>query len=438
MNAPSGKSYLRHTAQLGDVKTFDEYVDAGLDISELDNAPLRWALIHRHHEIVRRLIKLGVNFYENVGEFLAIAAKNGDAVGLKLLLDATNSPIDQDELNHALFAGIASKNPAVVRMLLRAGANATAENDRPAIEASCVGSPEILQLLFRHGANLDLPSGQPLFNAVFGNHWDTLLYLLRAAVDPNAQSGTALILAISNGQAEMVELLLAYGAKLVNPVFIANAADSDSLETLLLLLEEGYQLHPYADVVVQSAAKNAAPRVLRYVLEREQVQSSTLDEGLLDAVQKASGPTVDILLKHGANPQFNGSSCLKIAVRSHEFVIAQRLIEAGARVTDLDASAVTTCIEEEEWEFLRLILRHGVATQAAQLTQNQSKALFFMTQPRHHLFDTDDKPHPKSIRDERSKFLRAAANLAAPTAPDRQLFFANWLKEFCTLAKSLD
>jgi ankyrin repeat protein len=128
---------------------------------------------------------------------------------------------------------------------------------------------EILELSHPHGADLDAGEGQPLFNAVMGEHLGGVKFLVLSGADVNARMGISITLAVRNGDAEIVEFLIAYGARLATPSQIADAAQCDSLETLLLLQNHGYQLHPFADEVVAEAAKSATPRLLKYVLEHK-------------------------------------------------------------------------------------------------------------------------------------------------------------------------
>ena len=429
-NSPPVPASLRHAAALGNSDEVQRLLQAGTPVNEFDNAPLRAALRHRHAAIVRILISAGAVIGENADEFLEIAAKNGDAASLKILLDSMNIPILPNVLDRIFYAAIAAKNPAAVKILLRAGANPTSGKHRPVQEAACAGSVDILKLLHRHGADLDAREGQPLFNAVVGEHFNAIKFLILSGVDVNARLGISIALAVSNGHAEIVELLVAAGAKLAHPAQIADAAHSDSLETLLLLQHYGYELHPYADETVTEAGKNAAPRVLKYVLEREVVHPLTLADALENAVRKACEPCVDILISHGAIPCLNKSQCLKLAIEQHEMVIARKLIAAGSLVTDLEASALFHTAQAGDWDFLLLLLRHGIATMPVHFSQSHALEFFRRVTPQMLLRDHEGTCFPASIRQERQIFAQNIGAVAAQQSGDDAITVACWLTKF--------
>ena len=427
---PTFPPTLRHAAQLGHVEMLEELMQEGMAIGELDNAPIRWALRHRHSKIVQRLLAAGADITDNAEEFLHLAAKNGDTVSLKALLKFMKVPILPNALDLIFYDTIQSRNPAAVKISLRAGANPTSQNNRPVMEAACAGSEEILQLLHKHGADLHAQDGQALFNAVMGEHWQAIIFLCLARVDANARSGIAIALAVSKGHAEIVELLLAYGARLAHGAQIADAADEDSLETLLLLIEKGYEFSPYANEVVASAGKSASPRVLKYVLERETVHPLTLIGALENSVRKASEKCVDILIEHGAVASWNQSLCLKIAVDSREFGIARKLIYAGAMVSDLNPTAVVYAIESEDWEFLVMLLQYGIPIMPAALHLSYALKFFRHITAKQLLRDGVGDKFPDNIIQDRQIFVKNIGAIATNNSSDDAIAVGLWITGF--------
>jgi ankyrin repeat protein len=418
---------LRHAAGQGDAALVQQLLRAGAPVDEFDHAPMRRALQHRHAEIVRLLLAAGADISSQAEEFLCLAAKKGDAASLKLLLNYMKTPILPNAIDRAFYAAIASRNPAVVKILLAAGADPTVENNQPVLHAATAGSVEILRLLQRHGADLAAQQGQAVFNATVQNHLAATEFLIASGADLSARLDVSVVLAISNGQAAVLELLLHAGGKLVNPSQIADAADTDSLETLLILIHHGYDFLPYADDLVKAAAWRSAPRVLKYVLEHAPVSQSALDTGLENCARHDHETVLHLLLKHGAKASANRSASLRIAIESRAFHSAQILLAAGANARDLDARLVVTTVKAAQWPFLVALLQGGVFLDNIILTPSQAIEFFSHVNPPQFLRDTQGVLLPISTRKERQRFAKITGTTAAKQSDMDAGKVAQWL-----------
>lgn len=191
--------------------------------------------------------------------FTAIHANNPE--GVRLLVGAEPELLHSRSpsgLSPVLFAAYYHR-PYVLDVLLEAGptldvfeAAATgqplpAEADphvfntdgfTPLHLAAMFGRSETVRTLLEAGADLHAVSrnpqaAQPLHSALGGRHWDTARLLLEAGADPSAaQAGgwTPLLLAVREGQADIVAELLARGA---DP-----HSQTDEGETAALLAQE--------------------------------------------------------------------------------------------------------------------------------------------------------------------------------------------------------
>jgi len=406
-------STLRHAAGQGDTDTVRKLLQAGAQVDELDHAPMRWALKHRHAEIVQLLFAAGADISSQAEEFLCLATKNGDAANLKLLLNYMNTPILPNALDRAFYAAIASRNPAVVKILLTAGANPTAEDNQPVLHAATAGSVEILRLLQRNGADLAAQKGQAIFNAVVQNHLAVIEFLIASGADLSARLDISVAMAIGYGHAAILELLLNAGGKLNNPSQIADVADADSLETLLLLIHHGYDFIPFADDLVKAAAWRTAPRILKYVLEHAPVSQSALDTGLENCARHDHETVLNLLLKHGAKASANRSASLRIAIESRAFLSAQILFAAGADARDLDARLVVATIKVAQWPFLVALLQGGVSVATIMLAADHAVKFFDHVTPSQFLRDAQSVMLSISIRKERQQFAKITGTTAA-------------------------
>ncbi|MCY0945497.1 ankyrin repeat domain-containing protein [Streptomyces antarcticus] len=130
------------------------------------------------------------------------------------------------KLSRRLFDAISKDDAAVVRALLRAGADpdrADCEGTTPLYEASVRGRSEIARLLLAAGASPNAESsglgaeGTPLCAAACWGHTETVRELLAHAADPNLHEdhGTGwspLQWAVRGPHPETAGLLLAAGA----------------------------------------------------------------------------------------------------------------------------------------------------------------------------------------------------------------------------------
>ena len=404
-----------------------QLLQAGARLDEFDHAPLRRALRGRHAEVVRILLAAGVDISAQADEFLEIATENGDAICLKLLLNHMQIRIAPNVLDRVFYAAIASRNPAAVKILLRVGANPAAEDNRPVMEASCAGSVEILRLLHRHGADLHAQNGQALCNTVIADHQDAARFLIDSGANINARLNLSVTLAVSYGHTAMLEMLLRAGGKLADPSLIVDTADNDSLESLMILLDYGYRLSPYIDEIVRTAARRAAPRILKYVLETAQVAQSSLDAALEHAAGNYNENVVELLLNHGADASVNCSAALKIAIESRQFNLARRLIAAGADARRLNSYSLVITIKAKQWPLFITLLQSGVSVASTLLRPEQAVEFVAHITAAQLLRDTQGISLPASMRAERQRFAKATANTAARASGDDAIKVACWL-----------
>ena len=431
-------STLRHAAGQGDTDTVRKLLQAGAQVDEFDHAPMRWALRQRRAEIVQFLFAAGADISSQAEEFLRLAAKNGDAASLKLLMNYMNTPILPNALDHAFYDAIASRNPAVVKILLHAGANPTAEDNQPVLRAATAGSVEILRLLQRHGADLAAQKGQAVFNAVVQNHLAATEFLITSGADMSGRLDISVGMAISYGHAATLELLLNAGGKLANPRLITDAADTDSLEILLLLIHHGYDFIPFANDLVKAAAWRTAPRILKYVLEHAPVSQSALDTGLENCARHDHETVLNLLLKHGAKASANRSASLRIAIESRAFHSAQILLAAGASAHDLDARLIVAIVKAGQWPFLIALLQGGVSVAAIMLAADHAVKFFDHVTPSQFLRDAQGALLPISTRKERQRFVKITGTTAAKQSDLDAGKVAQWLTEFLIELNSRD
>jgi ankyrin repeat protein len=155
---------------------------------------------------------------------LRVAATNGDLQRVQELLKAgvdVNLPLGLPS-NSVLNRAIESGKPAVVEVVLKAGANPNAVGETgmsPLLIAGFFGNPEIIQLLIKHGARTDIVEERhkntALLTAIRKGHADAVGVLIKAGADPNQgrEWGDApLCRAQSLGRTDIASMLAQAGA----------------------------------------------------------------------------------------------------------------------------------------------------------------------------------------------------------------------------------
>ena len=429
---------LRHAAASGDLKTIRKLLHTGADASDMDNAGLRRALRHERVKIVRLLLKAGADFSESMEEFLHLAAKHRNAQSLKILLRAGKTPILQPVLNRVLYTAITAANTQAVAVLLAAGADPKADAHRSVRLAAIAGSVPILQILRRQDVDFNVKEGEALFNAVSESHLDATKYILQCGVNVNARAHMAVTAAAVAGDSEILETLLDAGGTLQRPYLITDVAARDSVESLLLLIRRGCEFHSYAADIAMNSVRHNALRVLQYVHHNATIPQRARDLELQIAADKTSEKIVDFLLERGADPSADKSDALQRAVKTQRITIAEKLIKAGALVTDLDASAVTITAKAANWPFLIHLLRHSLSVSNVILSTWEAVAFFHHVPPRAFLEDANGKLQPRNIRKVRQAFAKTNGRVASQKSGDEAKFVCCWLADFLIIQRGHD
>ena len=424
---------LRRAAARGDTRAVRRLLRSGNQADDMDNAAMRRALRHGHAKIVKLLLNAGVDFSENMEEFLQFAAKHRDAQSLKMLLRAVKTALPQAVLNQVLFTAIKTRNTQAVDVLIVAGSNPKTDENRPARLAATAGSVPILEILRRHGADFDAREGEILSNAVNGNHLDATKYILQCGVNVNAHAHMAITAAMVLGDSEILEALLDAGGTLQHPYLVTDITARDSVECLLILIRRGCEFQAYAADIAINAVRHNAPRVLRYVYQHATVSQRARDLQLQVAADKSGETILDLLIQHGADPSADNSDSLKRAIKSQKLRFAGKLINAGARIRDLDASAFVATTQAGNWAFLIDLLQRALPVTGLILSTDQAAIFFRHVSPPAFICDTDGDLLPANIRQERNRFARINGGAASQKSGDEAKFVCLWLADFLTI-----
>ncbi|XP_015250018.1 PREDICTED: ankyrin repeat domain-containing protein 50-like [Cyprinodon variegatus] len=353
----------------GDVATL--LLERGADPGHRDNdgmTPLLLAAYEGHEDVVELLLEAGADVDESAGPggstsaaaavtpLLAAAAMGHMNTVSRLLFWGADVDAIDCEGRTALCLAAARGSLEVVRALLDRGLDENHKDDlgwTPLHAAACEGHRAVCAALTDQGSmarvgEMDIEGRTPLILAAQEGHLSTVKLLLdrRSPIDHRAYDGhSALSAAFLEGHTDVAELLMKRGAD-------TDVRDAEGRPLLYLLVLE-HHLH-MATLVIE---KGGVP------LESRDSEGRT---ALHVASWQGSVEIVDLLLKHGANPNAQDSEgrppLHSVAWTGHEQV-GHRLLAANNVIIDLachqGATPLSIAAQEGHFNIVKMLLENG-------------------------------------------------------------------------------
>jgi ankyrin repeat protein len=275
------------------------------------------------------------------------AASHNDVAIVDLLLEAGADPKAVNEYGaSALYAAAANSDPAVTIKLLKAGADPNAalhSGETPLMEAAHNGYVDVVHALLEAGADASAKEkngGQTALMWAIAEHQFAItadLVKHKADVNAKSKSGNTALMFAARGDLESTRILLNAGAE-------PNVAIPDWGGTALIIASTMGQ----AEVVDALLSKGADPMIRdknSFTALHSAVRDSDYGE---DAVQRAHAvATVKVLLAHGADPnarlhqdkptvrtpdelELEGATPLALAAEVNNLEAIRVLVEGGA------------------------------------------------------------------------------------------------------------
>ncbi|KAL2681074.1 hypothetical protein Neosp_008677 [[Neocosmospora] mangrovei] len=253
---------------------------------------------------------------------------------------------DPLSLDTCLPAAIRTRNPQIVEVLLRYGANAsqTAEGQDEFRQACSVPALSgIVALILRsEGRPSPVCVSQGLTDAVRAKCFDNVLHLSRSTADGNYNQAEALKIAINNERRDMA-MAIATGNK---------PPQSPGLEEAFGLLIEHTKLSPkmkldFAELLLCCGA-----------------QGEILARSLELACESQFFEMADLLARYGASVEHNDASALKAAVSKGQVSLVSSLLNGSTAIDPALASDCVSLIPQQapggaRQALLRVLLKKG-------------------------------------------------------------------------------
>ena len=401
--------YIRHMKSRifsrSSTSTAEKLLSAGADANAIERdgaSPLYLACETGNATFVKLLLSHGANpNIETTDKYPMHAACKGqyyDAVKLLLEYNADVNVHDRTgktALHYALQSKsrycydrrtACDKITDLAHLLLDGGAsvNSTSENGETPFYIACShGLTSVVNKMFQCGAKVDANCGKklPLTAACSNGHLSVVQLLLINGANPNAQEegiqdryrcSLPLHIAAGEKSSELLELLLKYDADI-------NVADTGGNTPLHRVVEYSVKFGPQSilDILLENKAdvnlvngsgetpmyRAASRGLLDVVSKMLQVYGGNPNIGTRDksplvaACHSQNLELVDMLLKHGANPDLTGMSCdsdsksalpLLVAVDKGNSDILMSLLNAGANASALnDEGKSIVCLAAE-------------------------------------------------------------------------------------------
>jgi ankyrin repeat protein len=279
------------------------------------------------------------------------------------------------EIERSLLEAVNDDNEAMVRQLLRAGADAKMTDDCgiPVLSYAIVASrPGIVEVLISAGAEVNSVGRSiykvPLANAIQRSDWERRYTIAKLLIDAGADVnkghyGTPLMESVSQEDVRLVELLVASGADV-------NFKGSESRSAYSIAANLGHQK---LKSILLKAGADPAVGVAKY-------QNNWGEHAFFQAAADGRVDVIEAMLDRGlATANMSNSQKVTALMRAHEVIIVEALLRAGADVNLRDSRGYTALMWAAEVGHASIVKKLITAGTDVNVRGNDGKAAIDIT-----------------------------------------------------------
>lgn len=370
-----------------------------------DRTALMLAIEKGQIAIAKNLVEKGAIIDENVrrlviGNFIT-SYKEGENIGNALDLIAFF--IDKDtefkltELLHSagisldkmlFLTSVYCDNKNIAEILIEKDANVNCRgqyNNTPLIAAIKMGNTEIAKLLIEQGADLtlrDADGANPLLLAAQYNNTEIFKLLLDKSdvngICCNVRGWNSLLLAIKNGNKEMLDMLLSldedrfYTEKEIQDMLLSEGEVGTTTSNRLDFIN-GAGINPLL-LAVSKNNKHAAVKLIdagadvkRTDVNGDNVLTLSIKNGMTDLAINLINQLTDIFTNQEEfftifHTNANKENALSLAIQNDQTEIVEKLIEAGADIdatNNIDTNCLMAASRLDNLEIFNMIMQSG-------------------------------------------------------------------------------
>lgn len=277
-----------------------------------------------------------INLKNEVGETpLTLAIKNGNLEIIKLVAKRAKAALKNNAGEAPLFLAIELDNLYLLETLISKGASINRKSNgiTPLARAAELNKPNVVAFFIKNGANINTPNANgdtPLYIAINKGHDTIAGMLLSKSEDASGEAnwenkiGTPLLhIASSNGNAELVRVLVRYGSEVDATDYMDNtalclAAELGHLEVIRALVQHNANINHQnlkGDTPLLLASANHQDAAVNLLLESGAdattmnysgyVAADFYSEGVLDNLFAARGAKQTTKKTHTDNDNTN-------------------------------------------------------------------------------------------------------------------------------------
>ena len=311
-----------------------------------------------HVGVAEKLIDLGadVNFFKQVSKtkFKALRSDSFDSTPFNYIRVAASR-----------------RNVDMISLLASRGASPRSLEE--ALEQAIVQNvPNVVLALLQHGANPNANKGAVFRSAIASQNPALVRLLLRSRTKIHKPFLTSnLAMAVTQGQAEIVSLLVVYGADVSFDHFSAlrRAVQAQRIDLILYVMKGHMHSEAASSVIDDAFSASSSLSVPEQYLIIEILlcagaRGDSVAKMLVSVVRAGHRSIAELLVMHGADLQYNNAEALKAAVSAANIKILRTLLLGKIRkecAGSLLDGIPLTCNDDQTYGLILPLISKGAA-----------------------------------------------------------------------------